>query len=329
MRGFPVSRRFQVVVADARLPHKDREVEALADIADVLLAGVLSRDELYARVATADAILTELTPIDADLLDHAPNLRGVVVYGVGTERVDLEAARARGVVVAHTPDAFTREVAEHAIGLLMALARCVSTADRDVRDQHAWNTYDDTHRPRLLQGLSLGILGYGRIGRATATLAAGLDMQLVIYDPFIPVEKLDGPPGTDVQVAASLDELLDGIDALTLHVPLTDETRGMIGAAELARMADDAMLVNVSRGGLIDHMALRDALASGELRGAGLDVFETEPPDFGHPLLREPNVIVTPHIAWKSEAAALRCELTAVAEVRRILVGEQPHHRVI
>jgi phosphoglycerate dehydrogenase-like enzyme len=324
-----VNSRFRVVIADARLPNREREIEELSDIADVVQGGVMSRKDLFEAVATADAILTELTPVDAELLDHAPNLRGVVVYGVGTERVDLEAAHQRGVVVANTPDAFTWEVAEHAIALLMALGRRLTTADRDVRDQHQWNTYDDTHQPRLLRDMTLGVLGYGRIGRATATLAAGLGMSLLVFDPYVPPEQLTLAGGKDMHVAASLEELLQSVDALTLHVPLTDANSVLIGASELACMRPRALLVNVSRGGLIDHAALRTALASGALGGAGLDVFETEPPDFGHPLLCEPNVIVTPHLAWKSESSALRCELQAVAEVRRILRGEQPRNRVI
>ena len=325
-----MSRRFRVVVADARLPHKDREIEAMADIADLeVLVGDAPRAEIYAAVASADAMLTELTPVDTELLDHAPKLRGVVVYGVGTEKVDLNAARERGIIVAHTPDAFTWEVAEHAIALLMALTRCIPSGDRDVRERRMWRTYDDTFQPRRLRESTIGVLGYGRIGRATAASAAGLGMRLVVYDPFVPAARLTPPPGAEMRVASDLDDLLESVDALTVHVPLTAETAGMLGAPQLARMRQGALLINVSRGGIVDHGALQNALASGALGGAGLDVFETEPPNFDHPLLRESNVIVTPHIAWKSESAALRCELTAVAEVRRILLGEEPLHRVI
>ena len=324
-----MSRRFRVVSAGAGLPHRDREVEALCDIADLDFLGYPSRAELYEAVGDADALLTELTPVDGQVLDHAPKLRGVVVYGVGTEKVDLEAMRERGVVVAHTPDAFTSEVAEHAIALLLALARCVTASDTDVRERHLWRTYDDTFQPRRLRGSTLGVLGYGRIGRATAALAAGFGMRLVVFDPFLPADRLTPPPGAEMRVASDLDDLLASVDALTVHVPLTDDTRGMLGAPQLACMRRGALLINVSRGGVIDHGALRNALASGALGGAGLDVFETEPPNFDHPLLRESNLIVTPHIAWKSESAALECELAAVAEVRRILLGDEPLHRVI
>ena len=324
-----MSRRFRVVSAGAGLPHRDREAEVLADIADMVFLGAPPHAELFDAVADADAMLTELTPVDGDLLDHAPNLRGVVVYGVGTEKVDLNAAKERGVVVAHTPDAFTSEVAEHAIALLLALARCVTASDSDVRERHMWRTYDDTFQPRRLRGSTLGVLGYGRIGRATAALAAGFGMRLVVFDPFLPAEQLRPPSGAEMRVASGLDDLLESVDALTVHVPLTADTREMLGAAEMARMRRGALLINVSRGGIIDHGALQNALASGALGGAGLDVFETEPPDFDHPLLRESNLIVTPHIAWKSESAALDCQLAAVAEVRRILLGDEPEHRVI
>ena len=157
----------------------------------MVFLGAPPRDELYDAVAEADVMLTELTPVDGDLLDHAPNLRGVVVYGVGTEKVDLNAAKERGVVVAHTPDAFTSEVAEHAIALLLALARCVTDSDADVRERHLWRTYDDTFRPRRLRGSTLGVLGYGRIGRATAALAAGFGTRLVVFDPFLPDGSVD------------------------------------------------------------------------------------------------------------------------------------------
>ena len=318
-----------MVSAGAGLPHRDREVEALRDIADLEFLGYPSRDELKSAVADADVFLTELTPVDGEVLDHAPKLRGVVVYGVGTEKVDLNAAKERGVVVAHTPDAFTSEVAEHAIALLLALARCVTASDVDVRERHKWRTYDDTFQPRRLRGSTLGVLGYGRIGRATAALAAGFGMRLVVFDPFVPADRLTPPAGAEMRVASDLDDLLESVDALTVHVPLTDDTREMLGAAQFARMRPGALLINVSRGGIVDHHALQRALASGALGGAGLDVFETEPPDFDHPLLREANLIVTPHIAWKSESAALDCELAAVAEVRRILLGDEPQHRVI
>ena len=324
-----MSRRFRVVSAGAGLPHRDREIEALADIADLEFLGYPSRAEVKVAVADADVFLTELTPVDGEVLDHAPTLRGVVVYGVGTEKVDLNAAKERGVVVAHTPDAFTSEVAEHAIALLLALARCVTASDADVRERHKWRTYDDTFQPRRLRGSTLGVLGYGRIGRATAALAAGFGVRLAVFDPFLPADRLMPPAGAEMRVASDLDDLLESVDALTVHVPLTDDTRGMLGAVQFARMRRGALLINVSRGGIIDHGALRNALASGALGGAGLDVFETEPPDFDHPLLREPNLIVTPHIAWKSESAALECELAAVAEVRRILLGDEPRHRVI
>lgn len=324
-----MSRRFRVISAGAGLPHHDREAEVLADIADMVFLGAPPRAELYDAVANADVMLTELTPVDGDLLDHAPNLRGVVVYGVGTEKVDLHAAKERGVVVAHTPDAFTSEVAEHAIALLLSLARCVTDSDADVRQRHRWRTYDDTFKPRRLRGSRLGVLGYGRIGRATAALAAGFGMRLVVFDPFLPADRLTPPSGAEMHVASDLNDLLSSVDALTVHVPLTDDTRGMLGAPQFDRMRRGALLINVSRGGIVDHHALQDALASGALGGAGLDVFETEPPDFDHPLLREPNLIVTPHIAWKSESAALDCELAAVAEVRRILLGDEPQYRVI
>ena len=182
------------------------------------------------------------------------NLRGVVVYGVGTEKVDLNAAKERGVVVAHTPDAFTSEVAEHAIALLLALARCVTDSDADVRQRHLWRTYDDTFRPRRLRGSTLGVLGYGRIGRATATLAGGFGMRLVVFDPFIPAERLTPPSGADMCVASDLDDLLGLVDALTVHVPLTDDTRGMLGAPQFARIrrgdAADQRVARRHRGSL-------------------------------------------------------------------------------
>ncbi len=317
--------RFKIVITGSFLPHKDRERELLADIADVVVEDAMSRAALLDLVGDADAIMTDIMPIDAGVMEHAPKLRAIVVYGAGTDRVDIAAATDRGIAVSNSPDGLTTDVAEHAIALLLALARQVVFANNEVRDHQKWETYSEAYAPIRLREKTLGLIGFGRIGRETARIATGIGMNVAAFDPYLDSDA-QGPG--DVRIVDRLDELLGGVDALSLHVPLTDDTRGMIGRAELEKLKPGALFVNVSRGPLVDQVALRDALQSGRVRGAALDVFDPEPPDWDDPLLRKPNVIVTPHIAWKSEQSQLQLELDAVAEMRRLLLGEPPKHPI-
>lgn len=277
-----------------------------------------------AEVGEADAVVTRDAGLSAAAMDAAPRLRLVVVHGVGHDPVDVAHAVAREIVVCNTPMANGWAVAEHAIGLLLALAKQTLAADRAVREA----VFERRYALGLteLRGRTLGIVGCGRIGLATARIArAGLRMRVCGHSPSADPARLRR---LGIAPCAGLGELLEQADAVTLHVPLRSETRGLIGRAELGRMKRGALLVNTARGALVDQGALVEALTEGRLGGAGLDVFDREPVPADHPLLRLPNVVLSPHVAGASEAAMARTADAVAAAVLRMAAGRLPPHRI-
>jgi len=254
-----------------------------------------ARDELLALAAGADGLVAMLTDaVDAELLDAAgPSLRVVANHATGHDNVDLAAARERGIVVTTTPGVLERATAEHTIALLLALRRRIAEGDRFLRRKEPWAWAPTFMLGRGLGGRTLGVVGLGRIGGQVAALAAALGME-VVYTARTP---------RDVPYRRlPLGELLPAADVVTLHVPLTEETRGLVGAGELGLMRRDAVLVNTARGPIVDEAALVEALRTGEIAGAALDVFEHEPAV--HPgLLELENVVLTPHTASATHEA--------------------------
>jgi D-3-phosphoglycerate dehydrogenase len=245
-----------------------------------------------------DAVLVQFAPVGERALREANGLTGIVRYGVGVDNIDTGAAEALGIVVGAVPDYCVEEVADHTIGLLLAVERGIPALAEQTRSD-GWD-FRAAGRVRRLDGLMLGSVGWGRIARAVARRAEAFGLRAAAHDPAYP-ETL------------SLEDLLSQADVLTLHVPLTDDTRGLIGARELALLPEGAVVLNTARGGLVDEEALLAALESGRLRGAGLDVLATEPPPPGHPLRRNEKVVLTPHAAWYSEAAVVELREKAVA----------------
>ncbi len=264
----------------------------------------LKEPELIAALQGFEGILVRgATKVTAAVLAGCPTLRVVVRAGTGLDNVDLPAARERGVTVANTPVANAIAVAELVFGLALALERHLVPAAADLRRGHWEKT---RYMGRELAGRTLGLLGFGRIGREVALRARAFAMEVIACDPLLP----SWPAGYEWVQPVTLDELLAGADVLSLHVPLAAETRGRIGARELALMRPDAILVNCSRGGVVDEAALLAALSGGKLRGAAIDVFATEPPG-EHPLLALPNVIGTPHLGASTVEAQRRAGLEA------------------
>ncbi len=251
-------------------------------------------------------VLTIDEPVSAELLAALPSLRVVATATVGFDHIDLGAAEERGVAVVSVPDYCTQEVADHALALLLALVRGIVTLDRDVL-RGGWNP-KAAGSLRTLAELRVGIVGLGRIGGAMAMRLLALGVEVWAHD-LVPVAR-EGVRFVE------LDELLAECDAVTLHVPLTRETRGLIGRAQLASMKPDALLVNTSRGAVVDVGAVLQALRAGRLGGAALDVLPLEPPPVA-PL--GPNLVLTPHAAYYSEAAEERSFRLAVTRVREIL----------
>ena len=256
---------------------------------------------------------------DGALMDRAPRLRVISRTGIGVDRVAIEEATARRIAVCNLPDGPTVSTAEHALALLLATAKRVRAAERAARE--ARPNYADEHDAIELAGLTLGLVGQGRIGTRMARYAQALGMRVLAYDPYAPAA-----PG--VEPTATLDELLAASDVVSLHAPLTPETHHLLDAAAIARMKRGAILVNAARGGLVDEGALLDALDREHVAGAGLDVFDPEPPDPGNPLLAHDRVVATPHVASSTEACRDRLLRGAIAQALQVLRGERPPHLV-
>ena len=271
-------------------------------------------DRRRQQLGQAEAVLLNRTIVDASFLDAVPRCRVIVTYGVGHDHIELAEAERRGVIVANVPDYCTEEVADHTMALFLAVARGVGRGDALVRGG-GWgvDTVGPIHR---LRGRLLGLVGYGRIARAVATRAQAFGLTVVACDPAFPETTLNGGP---VRLVDSLHALLGASDAISLHLPLSLKTRSLIDGPALRQMKPGAILINTSRGALVDLPALLKALDDGRLAGAGLDVFPDEPPDAE--LIGRPNLVVTPHIGYYSVESLRELKESAARAVAAALTG--------
>jgi D-3-phosphoglycerate dehydrogenase len=310
--------RYKVVVSDQVFPTVDLERELLAGIDAELRVAQGPIEQVLEMAADADAILNTYLPWDGPAIDQLTKCKIIARYGIGYDNVDLEAAAARDIVVTNVPDYSVEEVATHALALILGLIRKLNAADQKVRNG-GWGL--DGLRPiRRLSTMTVGLVGYGRIGRRIAAPLEALGAAIIAYDPYL-------SPADDLPPLVSLEELLSRADLVSLHLPLTPETRGMIDESALAGMKPGAILVNTSRGPLVELEAVVQALESGHLAGAGLDVFDIEPLD---PVRIEgvPNLVATPHMAYYSEEALQESQRKATTQVIKVLTGEPPDYRV-
>ncbi|MBC7910508.1 MAG: phosphoglycerate dehydrogenase, partial [Pyrinomonadaceae bacterium] len=274
----------------------------------------LKFEELSEALRDCDGLIVRSeTKVGADLMDAALSLRVVGRAGVGVDNIDVAAATARGVIVMNAPDGNTITTAEHTIALLISLARRVPAANASLKDGR-WE------RKKFvgveLQGKTLGIVGLGRIGQVVANRARAFGMSIVAFDPFIAPEQ-----ARDLEIEiATLDEVCERADFLTVHTPLTAETRGIIGATAFARMKTGVRVINCARGGLVDEGALYRAIKEGKVAGAALDVFEQEPPPVEHPLLALEEVIITPHLGASTKEAQEGVAVTVAEQMRDYLL---------
>ncbi len=286
-------------------------------------------EELSARAADVDGLLTLLTDrVDAALIEHCPHLRAVSNYAVGYDNIDVDAAAARGIAVGNTPDVLTEATADLTFALLLAAARKLPEAIAAVA-QGDWVTWEPARfLGAAVQGGVLGIVGMGRIGRAVARRALGFDMT-VLYAGGGGVdsgpESASGPASTS---EVPLDALLEGSDFVSLHCPLTPATYHLIDAPALERMRPTAILINTARGPIVDQQALTQALLSGQIAGAALDVTDPEPPVPSDPLLSAPNLLVVPHIGSATRAAREQMAELAVENLLAGLDGRPMPHQV-
>jgi len=313
----------RIVVLDGHtLNPGDNPWDELAALGELVVHPRSAPDEVVARAHGAPIVLTNKTVLDAETLAALPELRFVAVLATGYDVVDVGAARARGIRVSNVPEYSSDGVAQHTLALLLELASLVGEHDVAV---HAgeWQRCPDFsfwHRsPVELAGLVLGLVGFGRIGRRVGEVARALGMQVCATRRSMPGPGEEPPwPGFRW---LPLDELFATADVVSLHCPLTADNAGFVNAALLSRMKRSAFLINTARGPLVDEPALARALADGVIAGAALDVVSHEPIRPDHPLLRAPNCVLTPHLAWASLAARRRLMETSVANVRAFLAG--------
>ncbi len=272
-----------------------------------------TEEELVDGCRDADLILVTAAYITREVLGALPKLRGVVRYGVGLDRIDVQAAEELGVEVSNVRGFCTDEIADHALGLILACSRSIVNDALGVREGGYGR--DRGQRVVRLAGGTGGVIGFGAIGQALARRLAAMGMAVIAHDPYANQARAD-----EMGVAlVELDELLAAADVVSAHCSLTDETRGLIGVSELAAMKPTAVLVNTARGGIIDETALDAALNAGEILAAGLDVLEEEPPPVDHPLRSNPHCVLTSHNAWYSEQASQDVYTGAFEQVARIL----------
>ncbi|MGA7269512.1 MAG: C-terminal binding protein [Acidimicrobiia bacterium] len=310
--------RYKVVVSDQVFPSVEIERAMLAEIDAGLDVATGNIDDVLAVAADADAILNTYLPWTAEAIAGLERCQIIARYGIGVDNVDLDAAARAGIVVTNVPDYSVEEVATHALALILASLRKVVPADDLVRSG-GWSV--DNFRPiHRLSTMTVGLVGYGRIARRIAAPLEALGARLVAHDPYL-------EPGPDLPPLLELDDLLSEADVVSLHLPLTDETRGLIDADRIEIMKPGAILVNTSRGPLVDLDAVTAALEEHRLGAAGLDVFDVEPVDPGR-LEGVSNLIATPHMAYYSEEALQESQRKATTQVIKVLTGQEPDYRV-
>ncbi|MBR5288240.1 MAG: D-2-hydroxyacid dehydrogenase [Clostridia bacterium] len=298
----------------------DLAFTALEALGDVTVYDRTPAEHVIERIADADVVITNKVPITAGIMDACPKMRYIGVTATGYNIVDVAAARERGVTVTNVPAYSTMAVVQHALALLLHAASCVSAYDARVKEG-AWVQSSDFcfyDRPMMeLMGRTIGIVGYGSIGRAMARVCAALGMDVIVHTAHPSPERVQ--PGMRF---VSLDELLAASDVISLHCPLMAGTKGIIGREAIGRMKRGAMVINTARGPLVDAGAMAEALSGGKVGAYLADVMDTEPPSAQDPLLAAPNTVLTPHVAWAPLETRKRLLDVVVANLRAYLAGQ-------
>jgi len=311
-----------VAVADSVFPNLDAAREVLSAIeADLQLAPQATPEAILKVAAPADALLVTYAKITADMIAQMKRCRIISRFGIGVDNVDLDAATAAGIVVTKVPDYCIDEVSDHAMALLLALARKVPSSNAQVHaGRWEMKAVVPIHR---LRGRVLGLVGFGRIPQLVAPKARAFGLRVIVYDPFVQADVIARERVDQVD----FDELLAESDFVSIHTPLMPETRNLFSGDALGKMKPGAYLVNTARGPIVDEQALAKALDAGRLAGAALDVMPTEPPT-GSPLLGRENVIITPHTSFYSEESLLELQRKAAEEVVAVLSGKPARNPV-
>ena len=314
-------REWTVLISDFNYADNEIERNALAPWgAGVVAAQCTTPQDVIEAGRAVDAIISQYAPVTAEVIGALPSrCKAVARYGIGVDTIDVAAATARGIAIVNVPSYCESQVSDHVLALLLAWERRIPHYAEEIRSgTWDWKTGRPIHR---IHGLVLGLLGFGKIARVLAHKASALGLEIVAHDPYVPAAEIEaegvGPVGRE--------ELFSQSDFLSLHVPLTRETRHTVDEASLASMKPTACLINASRGAVVDEAALVSALQSGTLAGACLDVVENETPSPDSPLLRLPQVLLTPHVAWYSEESQAELRRKVSDDVGRALNGLLPH----
>ncbi len=308
--------RTKVVITDCDHPSVEIEKEVFSEIdLEFVLAYCNTEDEVIEAAQDADGIINQYAPITRRVIESLKKCKVIARYGVGVDNIDVEAATEHKIIVANVPDYCVDEVSTHTIALILACARGITLLDRKIRDKK----WDFTLAKPLFRtkGKTLGLFGLGRIARAVAQKASGFSFKIIAYDPY--VSKID--KGIEL---VEFSKLLSDSDFVSIHAPLTDETRHSFGENELRNMKKTAYLINTSRGPIVDEEALYKVLEKRRIAGAALDVMEEEPPDWEIPLLTLDNLIITPHISFYSEESYAELKTKTAKAVLSVLKGELP-----
>lgn len=281
-------------------------------------------EDTHAGIATAQAAIVARSRFGERVFDRAPDLVAICRTGIGCDSIDLEAATRCGVAVCNAPDGPTVSTAEHTVALMLAVSKSLMRAGNQLRNACGDGDHYASHLGIELHGKTLGLVGFGRIARRVAAIGTGLGMHVHAYDPYLAADAFPAPAVR----APTLQELLAASDVVSVHVPMNATNARMFDADTFAAMKPGAVFVNAARGGLVDQDALLDALDSGHLFGAGLDVTDPEPLDPTHPLLHRPNVTVTPHVAAGTDEARIRMFTPAVDQALMVIGGRRPPHLV-
>jgi len=282
-------------------------LETIASLLDKEVTGVIVRYNLFNR----------------ELMEKAPNLKVIARHGIGVDLIDMEAATEHGIMVVNTPDAATVSVAEHVVMLILALSKKMIFADRELKKGNY--SVKDKYMPDDVEGKTLGLIGFGKIGKEVAKRCIGLGMDVIAYDPYTNQAAFDS---MGVEKAASMESLLEQSDFVSLHTPLSPQTHHLLGEAQFKLMKESAYLINCSRGQVVDEAALIGSLQKKIIAGAGLDVFEKEPPEADNPLFCMDNVIATPHSSSLTVNGKIKMAVGAAEQLLKVLRGEAPDYLV-
>lgn len=310
------SKKFKIVITDCDHPSIEFEKEIFKQInSELILESCKTEEDVIAAAAEADGMINQYAPITKKVIQTLSKCKIISRYGVGVDNIDIEAATNHHIIVANVPDYCVDEVSTHAMSLILACARGLTVLDRKIREQK----WDFTIVKPLFrtEGQTVGLFGLGRIARKVAQKALGFGFEVIAYDPYV------SEADSNIKLI-ELDHLLVNSDYLSIHTPLTEETRYSFGRKAFKSMKKTAFLINTSRGPLVDEKALYVALKEKWIAGAAIDVMEKEPPDWDNPLFKLDNLIITPHISFYSEESYKELKVKTAEAVLSVLTGKRP-----